>query len=45
MELTRNEALAILAQDPELSKPENSALRELRDRYRKRERIDFSDIS
>ena len=45
MELTRNEALAILALDPELSKPENVMLRELRDRYRKKERIDFSDIS
>ena len=45
MELTRNEALAILAQDPELSRPENAMLRELRDRYRKKERIDFSDIS
>ena len=45
MELTRNEALAILALDPELVKPENAMLRELRDRYRKRERIDFSDIS
>ena len=45
MELTRNEALAILASDPELSKPENAMLKELRDRYRKKERIDFSDIS
>ena len=45
MELTRNEALAILAADPELSKPENVMLKELRDRYRKKERIDFSDIS
>ena len=45
MELTRNEALAILASDPELSRPENVLLRELRDRYRKKERIDFSDIS
>ena len=45
MELTRNEALAILALDPELAKPENAMLRELRDRYRKKERLDFSDIS
>lgn len=45
MELTRNEALAILASDPELSKIENAKLRELRDRYRKKERLDFSDIS
>ena len=45
MELTRNEALAILASDAELAKPENTKLRELRDRYRKKERIDFSDIS
>ena len=45
MELTRNEALTILASDPELVKSENSMLRELRDRYRKKERIDFSDIS
>ena len=45
MELTRNEALAILASDPDLAKPENVMLRELRDRYRKKERLDFSDIS
>ena len=45
MELTRNEALDILASDPELAKPENALLKELRDRYRKKERIDFSDIS
>lgn len=45
MELTRNEALALLASDPELTRPENVLLRELRDRYRKKERIDFSDIS
>ncbi len=45
MELTRNEALAILEADPQLQRPENIALRELRDRHRRREHIDFSDIS
>ncbi|MBO7311970.1 MAG: ATP-dependent DNA helicase RecG, partial [Alistipes sp.] len=45
MELTRNEALAILAEDADLSKPENISLRALRDRHKKKERIDFSDIS
>ena len=45
MELTRDEALNILAQDPTLSRPENMLLRQLRDKHCKRERIDFSDIS
>ena len=45
MELTREEALRVLATDSDLAKPENRALRELRDKYRKRETIDFSDIS
>lgn len=45
MELTRNEALAILADDADLSRPEHLSLRELRDRHKKKERIDFSDIS
>ena len=45
MEITRNEAIAILAADPLLQRPENLALAALRDRHRKRERIDFSDIS
>jgi ATP-dependent DNA helicase RecG len=45
MELTRDEALRILATDPTLQRPENSPLRELRDRHKRRERIDFSDIS
>lgn len=45
MELTRNEALAILEQDADLSRPENTSLRELRDRHKRREHIDFSDIS
>lgn len=45
MELTRNEALAILAEDADLSRPEHLSLRELRDRHKKKERIDFSDIS
>ena len=45
MELTRNEALAILAKDDDLSRPEHLSLRELRDRHKKKERIDFSDIS
>ena len=45
MEVTREEALRVLAEDSELQRPENRLLRELRDRYRKREAIDFSDIS
>jgi ATP-dependent DNA helicase RecG len=45
MELTRNDAIAILSGDPTLESPNNIALRELRDRHTKRERIDFSDIS
>ena len=45
MEVTREEALRVLATDVELQRPENSALRQLRDKYRKREAIDFSDIS
>jgi ATP-dependent DNA helicase RecG len=45
MELTREDALCILDADPELQRAENRSLRELRDRHRKRERIDFSDIS
>jgi hypothetical protein len=45
MEVTRNEAIAILDADPALQRPENVALRALRDRHCKRERIDFSDIS
>ena len=45
MELTRNDAIAILRSDPRLEQPANTQLRELRDRHHKRERIDFSDIS
>lgn len=45
MQLTRDEALNILAQDPALERPENVLLRQLRDKHCKRERIDFSDIS
>ena len=45
MELTREEALRILASDPKLESAENGSLRELRDRHKRRERIDFSDIS
>jgi ATP-dependent DNA helicase RecG len=45
MELTRNDAIAILTRDPQLEQPSNAPLRELRDRHNKRERIDFSDIS
>ena len=45
MQLTRDDALTILSVDPKLERAENSALRELRDRYYRRERIDFSDIS
>ena len=45
MELTRNDAIAILDADPRLEQPANASLRELRDKHSKRERIDFSDIS
>ena len=45
MQLTRDEALNILAQDSKLEHPENALLRQLRDKHCKRERIDFSDIS
>jgi ATP-dependent DNA helicase RecG len=45
MELTRNDAIAILRSDPRLEQPANMQLRELRDKHHKRERIDFSDIS
>jgi hypothetical protein len=45
MELTRNDAIAILNTDPALELPQHATLRELRDRHKKRERIDFSDIS
>ena len=45
MELTRNDAIALLGDDPRLEKGANYALRALRDRHNRRERIDFSDIS
>ena len=45
MEVTREEALRILATDATLQRPENMLLRALRDKHRKREDIDFSDIS
>jgi ATP-dependent DNA helicase RecG len=45
MELTRNDAIEILHSDPTLERRENVALRALRDRHHKREKIDFSDIS
>ena len=45
MELTREEALRILAEDPQLQRAEHRSLCELRDRHRRREVIDFSDIS
>jgi ATP-dependent DNA helicase RecG len=45
MEVTRNEAIAILDRDAALERPEHMALRGLRDRHKRRERIDFSDIS
>lgn len=45
MEVTRNEAIAILDKDASLERPENTALRQLRDKHKRRERIDFSDIS
>ncbi len=45
MELTRNDAIAILQADPLLERRENMLLRALRDRHHKPEKIDFSDIS
>ena len=45
MEVTRNEAISILERDPALERPEHAPLRVLRDRHKRRERIDFSDIS
>jgi ATP-dependent DNA helicase RecG len=45
MEVTRSEAIAILQGDPTLERPEHAPLRALRDRHKRRERIDFSDIS
>ncbi len=45
MEITREEALSILDSDPSLERVENQPLRRLRDRYRRRDYIDFSDIS
>lgn len=45
MQLTRDEALAILEKDPNLEHPNHVGLRQLRDKHRRRERIDFSDIS
>jgi len=45
MELTRGDAIDILRADPMLEQPKNHLLRLLRDRHRKREQIDFSDIS
>ncbi|MBP3547900.1 MAG: ATP-dependent DNA helicase RecG [Alistipes sp.] len=45
MQLTRDEALAILERDPLLEHAESAGFRALRDKHRKRERIDFSDIS
>ena len=45
MDVTREEALRILATDATLQRPENMLLRALRDKHRKRETIDFSDIS
>ena len=44
-EVTREEALAILDKDVNLERVENQLLRRLRDRYRRRDYIDFSDIS
>lgn len=45
MQLTRDEAIAVLEKDPNLEHPNHVGLRQLRDKHRKRERIDFSDIS
>ena len=45
MQITRDEAIAILDGDPKLEQPANRSWAALRDRYRKREKIDFSNIS
>ena len=45
LQLTRDDAIAILDADPRLERAENYALRALREKHYKRERIDFSDIS
>ena len=45
MEITRDEALAILSSDATLERAENAGLRRLRDKHRKRNYVDFSDIS
>jgi ATP-dependent DNA helicase RecG len=45
MQITRDEAIAILDDDATLTKPQNRALAELSDRHRRRERIDFSNVS
>ena len=45
MQLTRDEAIAILDDDPRLEKAKNIPLVQLRNRYQKREKIDFSNIS
>ena len=45
MEITREEAISILDGDPNLERVENQPLRRLRDRYRRRDYIDFSEIS
>jgi ATP-dependent DNA helicase RecG len=45
MGLTRNDAIALLDGDPHLEQPAHAPLRELRDRHKRRERLDFSDIS
>jgi ATP-dependent DNA helicase RecG len=45
LSLTRDDAIAILDADPRLERDENFALRALREKHYKRERIDFSDIS
>ena len=43
--LTREAAAAILADDPQLARPENRGLEALRRRYAGRDEIDFSRIS
>ena len=45
MEITRDEALAVLSSDATLERAENAGLRRLRDKHRKRNYVDFSDIS
>ncbi len=45
MQITRDEAVAVLSADIDLSQPEHAGLRRLRERYRSHDKMDFSQIS